>query len=314
MLRIEAENRFGTTSAPYFVVPATARSNRVSLNIKEEFYRDYVYLTITAPSAFLQKPRVTTRSEPQAISVMAKDPRTYVAAIPLHVVNNNVLRIDIEGETVGGVAEERIEIPMYPITPERGGTISVNDELTVHFPPDAVYQPVFIRVAQTENGYTLLPSDIVLNKGAKVEYRLPDASRERLGLFISEGSGWRLVAHDPAGISRTLTGRFTRQLGSVALFHDYSVPSISRFTSSYRRGRLSFSFRLSDKGSGIDYDRTRITLDGELLLAEYDPYRHRVKFNERRDLPAGSHRLVIEAYDRMGNRSISKHVVSVPSR
>lgn len=314
ILRIEAENRFGTTSAPYFVVSGTAKRNRVSLNIQEEFYRDYVYLTITAPSAFLQKPRVLVGSEPLALSALAKDPRTYVATVPLHVVNNNLLHITIEAETAGGIAEERLEIPIYPITPERGGTISVNDELTVHFPPDAVYQPVFIRVARTNNGYTLLPSDIVLNKGAAAEYYLPEASREKLGVFIAEGSGWRLAAHDPTGISRTLTGRFTRQLGSVALFHDYSAPSISRFTSSYRRGRLSFSFRLSDTGSGIDYDRTRMTLNGELLIAEYDPYRHRVKFDERRDLPAGTHRLVIEAFDRMGNRTISKHTVSVPSR
>ncbi|HXG38307.1 MAG TPA: peptidoglycan DD-metalloendopeptidase family protein [Bacteroidota bacterium] len=314
ILRIEAENRFGTTSAPHFVVPGTARRNRVSLTIKEEFYRDYVYLTITAPSAFLQKPRVMVGSQQQPLSALAKDPRTYIATVPLQAVNNNVLLISIEGETAGGIAEERLEIPIYPITPERGGTISVNDELTVYFPPDAVYQPVFIRVARTNNGYTLLPSDIVLNKGATAEYYLTDASRERLGVFIAEGSGWRLAAHDPTGISRTLTGRFTRQLGGVALFHDYSAPSISRFTSSYRRGRLSFSFRLSDTGSGIDYDRTRLTINGELLIAEYDPYRHHVKFDERRDLPAGTYHLVIEAFDRMGNRSLSKHRVSVPSR
>lgn len=314
LIRIEAENRFGTTSAPYFVVPGVAGKSRVSLSVKEEFYRDYVYLTITAPSAFLRRPRVMAGSEEQVFAAVAKDPRTYVAAVPLHAVHDNVLRINIAGETVSGLAEERLEIPVYHITPERGETIAVDDVLTVHVPPDAAYRPVFLRVERTNNGYTLLPADIVLNKGATVEYRLPDTPREKLGLFVSEGSGWRLAAHDPAGISRTLVGQFTRQLGGVALFHDYSLPSISRFTASYRRGRLTFSFSLRDQGSGIDYDRTRITLDGELLIAEYDPYRHRVKFDERRDLPAGTHRLVIEAYDRMGNRSISKHTVGVPSR
>jgi hypothetical protein len=313
-LRIQAENRFGTTSAPYFVMPGTVGKGRVSLDIKQEFFRDYLLLTITAPTAFLQTPRVAVGFERRAFSALAKDPRTYVAAVPLHAAESTVLRITIEGETASGRAEERLEIPLTLITPERGGTIRVNDELTVHFPPEAVYQPAFIRIEKTDDGYRILPTDIVLNTGATVDYRLPDTEREKFGLFLSEGSGWRLAAHDPTGISRTLTGRFTRQLGSVALFRDNSPPSITRFTSNARRGRLSFAFTLRDQGSGVDYDRTRITLNGELLIAEYDPYHHRVKFDEQRELPAGTHRLVIEAYDRMGNRSVSKHVVSIPPR
>lgn len=311
ILRIQAENRFGTMSTPHFVVPGTVGAKRVSLNVNKEFYRDFVYLTITAPSAFLTMPRITTSSEQQMISVLAKDPRTYAATVPLHLVNDNALRISIESKTVEGIAEEHIAFPIYPITPEQGGTIAVNGELTLHFPPDAVYQPIFVRVEPTKDGYTVLPSDIVLNKGATVEYRLPNAPSEKVGLFFSDGSGWRLVAHDSTGRSRTLTGRFTRQLGSVALFHDNSSPSISRLTSSYHRGRLSFSFRLSDKGSGIDYDRTRIVLNGELLIAEYDPYHHRVRFDEGRKLPAGIHRLVIEAYDRMGN--VARHTARISS-
>ena len=44
-----------------------------------------------------------------------------------------------------------------------------------------------------------------------------------------------------------------------------------------------------------------MTLDNTILIAAYDPYDHRLEFDEPFSLPAGAHVARIEVTDRMGN-------------
>ena len=78
-------------------------------------------------------------------------------------------------------------------------------------------------------------------------------------------------------------------------------PSITKLSVQAARTRLSLSFGLSDNRSGIDADRLVARLNGEFLVVEYDPCRHRVHYEGHHSLPTGTHVLSIEAADRMGN-------------
>ncbi|MBI3004905.1 MAG: M23 family metallopeptidase [Ignavibacteriales bacterium] len=309
-LRVELENTFGILSAPHFVVPGIAGNRKTTLRLEKEFFRDYLYLTITASSSFIQEPRVSVQSAsgPSQILPTAKDLRKYVAAIPFTCAYNDTLRVEVQASTLGGISLENLEIPVYLVSTDGSKTILPNDDVTIFFPRDAVYQPAFIRVEPTKEGYMLHPREIVLNKGVHVRYLLKDP-KPRLGLFVSEERGWELLAYTESGTDEALTGRLSRQLGEVALLSDHAPPTISNFVSNHRRGRLSFSFWLSDAESGVDYNRTRITLDDELIIAEYDPYRHLVKFDESRGLPNKVHRLAIEVYDKMGNNTAKAYNV-----
>ncbi|MBI4428733.1 MAG: M23 family metallopeptidase [Ignavibacteriales bacterium] len=315
VLRIELENHFGTSSAPQFIVPGKASDRAGKIRLEKEFFRDYLYLEMSAPSAFLEKPRVHV-SGPSGlaeITATAKDPKKYFAIIPYALVHNDRLRVDVYGVFQNGMSSANLDIPIFPVTPGESRTLSANTDVILFFPHGAMYHPAYIRVEPTETGYSLLPHDIVLNKGVHVQYRVREP-RDRLGLYMMEERGWELLARLDSAAAQTITGRLTRQLGSLALFYDNSSPTILNFTSRYRQGRFSFSFRLNDVGSGVDYNRTRITLDNALAIAEYDPYLHRVQFDEPRELSDGVHRLAIEVYDKMGNRAAREFSIRTSRR
>jgi len=315
-LRIELENQFGTISAPRFIVASSKAVNgKGSIKFKKEFLHDYLYLTITSPSVFLEEPRVTVSHEADFTECLtiAKGLRDYVATIPFSLVQDNRLHIEVSAITAGGLANETLEIPIYPVTPEEDKIISANEDVTLHFPQDAVYHPTFIRVEASKDGYSLHPQGLVLNKGVEIQYRLRELV-DPPALFASEESGWDLLAQADMDDQQILSGRLARQLADIALFHDTLAPSISGFSSRYRNGRLSFSFSLSDHGSGVDYNRTRIELDDELVIAPYDPYRRVVEFNEPLELSQGAHRLSIKIFDKTGNRSARNYHVRAQLR
>jgi len=93
---------------------------------------------------------------------------------------------------------------------------------------------------------------------------------------------------------------------------DTIPPQISRLSIRYRKKILSLSCTLRDNISGVDADKLKIQLDGNPIIAEYNPYRSTVSLQKKMTLHAGNHVLTLEYSDRMGNSQVMRQ--SFPSR
>jgi hypothetical protein len=66
--------------------------------------------------------------------------------------------------------------------------------------------------------------------------------------------------------------------------------------------RPLISVGVNDSTSGFDSEEAiELRLDGQRLIAEYDPERDVVQYRPKRDLTPGIHKLTVRAEDRCGN-------------
>lgn len=305
LVRIMARDDQGSQSYPVFFSAATSRSGNTSISLKKEFIRDYLLVTVSSHLPFSLRPSVwiIDAERKSLLEINAADERTYIGTIPLSSVAGGNVRLEASGMVNGTSVGAFDEFTLFPISPDKGGTIVAGDgEFTIEFPPYGVYQPLYCRIEKNEEGYSVLPKDVLLNRGATVHYRRPDAANSSiLGLYHSDqGELDLLSAKQEQGVFR---GTVRTLLGDFALREDFIPPSVSELRVRISGKRLRFSARLHDAGSGVDAMSIRLTLDDLLLIAAYDPYNHSIAFDEPFPLQAGSHLIRIEASDRMGNES-----------
>ena len=75
-------------------------------------------------------------------------------------------------------------------------------------------------------------------------------------------------------------------------------------------GFLGFRFA-TDGGAGVTWRTLEMTLDGEPILAEWDPEAARFVAHLRADPAPGEHAWVVRAADRVGNRAERSLIVTV---
>ena len=305
LVRIMARDDQGSQSYPVFFSSAISRSSNTSISLKKEFLRDYLLVTVSSHLPFSLRPSVwiVDNERKLLVDINAADERTYVGTIPLSSVAGGNVRLEASGIVNGTSVGAFDEFTLFPISPDEGGTIVAGDgEFTIEFPPYGVYQPLYCRIEKNEVGYSVLPKDVLLNRGATVRYRSPNAGNPAaIGLYHSDhGELDLLSAKQEQGV---FTGRVRTLLGDFALREDSIPPSVSELRVRISGKRLRLSARLHDDGSGVDAMSIRLTLDDSLLIAAYDPYNHSIEFDEPYPLQAGSHLMKIEASDRMGNVS-----------
>lgn len=302
VFRIEAKTATGSVSHPVFFCPPTKTAKSTSLALKKEFIRDYLMVTLTSHLPFTIRPslRMTNGGLTTLVEINAVNERTYVGTIPLAGLESTEMRLDAWGTVNGTDVETADEFSVFPILPSTGGLIVAGDgEFEIDFPAEGVYQQLFVRIERTEAGYAAFPQDVLLNRGARVRYRLPSDVDEKTGLyFIEDGEVSFLRAKRT---DQFYVANVTKFLSEFTIRHDAAPPVISSLSVRYSRGFLRVRFGLRDHLSGLNIDALRITIDGRLIIAELDSDKRQVNFNERVDLQPGQHVLRIETRDRAGN-------------
>ncbi len=305
LFKILARDDRGSQSYPVFFAPRDSRSSNTSLKITKEFIRDFVVVTVSSHLPFTLRPSVwlVDGEQRNLLDLHASDERTYFGTFPLKGIKGGAVRIEA-GSMVNGTAVEGFdEFSIFPITPEEGGSIVAGEgEFMLDFKAHGVYQPLYCRVEKTDDGYSVFPKDVLLNLGATVYYRPPQpADVSRIGLYYADAEGYGLLSTTMD--EGMLKGKIRNLLGDFAVRADSLPPVISNISVRVSGRRLRFTARMRDAGSGISASRIRVTLNDQLLIAEYDPYAHLVKFDEEYPLSGGTHVLRVEAGDRMGNHS-----------
>jgi len=317
-IKVVATNTHDVSSDPKFIMPLNSAGTRGALTIEKEIIRNYLAVRLSSPHPFTKHPVVSIEDDRQrhAVETFSVNDRIAVGTFPLSLLTGDDLRIFAEAQVSGTLTTTSDRLRLYQVTPAEGRTIALDDStLVVMFAPETVYDTLYLQITRDEEGYSLLPKDVLLKNGVWVRHRIPENLRaSHAGLFIRDDGERRLIGKWNPRDTTYLEGESTRLLGDLSVVEDTVPPSMSSLRVSATQSRLRFSFRISDDGAGVRPNGFRITAGGELFIAEYDPYKRLIHFEGMHGLPGGTHHLVIQAEDRLGNTTELTRSFSIPRR
>jgi len=315
VVKIVAQNIWGTNSIPRFHFVRTPSSVGQSFALEHSVKRDFVRLVAKTSGMFTVPPTVLVYEgeKRRVVPMEPTDVDTYVGSFKPSDTFAGPRQVSAEAEVNGRHSSALEEFSIFPIIPGRSGTFKVDDgKLVLTYDSLSAYSPLYMEIEKEvvngETSYTLLPRGTVLGGSLQVGMTA-DAGVLHQGLYYHGRNGHDLLASLPTG--NMFQGRIARTLGDLYLAVDDSPPSVSQLNLSVSHGRPAVAFRVSDDGSGIEYDDLKMYIDGDVAIPEIDGEHRRVQYQASDPLERGSHLLTIRLKDRAGNSSSVEQRFSV---
>ncbi len=311
-------------SHPVFIANPPARKSVAPLliDVERDFYPTYLRLVIRANQPLANAPSVkfdTGRKTFQA-SCIAQQPHRYIASVPLAEIAGDSVHLEVTAEGLFGQQETWQDWFMNALVqPGRGRSLFAPDgRMRVAFSEESVYWPLYGRVSiDTVTHirdprvigpiYRVEPQDIALDDGAVVTIIYPDtvAQPKQLGVCYRDHNHWAFIDNKINPANHTVSARVF-SLEDFAITRDNEPPLLSiraPYAGAVTRNRRPLiSVGVNDSLSGFESEESiELRLDGEKLIAEYDPEREVVQYQPRSDLSPGAHKLTVAAEDRCGN-------------
>jgi hypothetical protein len=149
------------------------------------------------------------------------------------------------------------------------------------------------------------PMDLPLSKQMTLTAIAPTGAvsdPRHLGIFRV----WSDGEIEPLSSGDELSAK-TWLLGTFALIEDQSPPKITRMRpasgSTITSTRPKLTIDVVDEGKGIDDEATRFVLDGQRLIAEYDPEANVITAKPKAALARGVHTLEVTIRDEAGHET-----------
>lgn len=305
--KLKAVDDLGISSNATFVTPKEVWNRSTNLKIEHEFLRDYFYVRISSNISFDRKPSlsVVDGKTSYPIEVSFVNDKTFAGAFPLTKLQSESFRLEI-ADTEGNPNKVRSkEFTFYPIYPEKGGSITIDDEkFSLFFPAESVYEPLFCRVEKHGETYSVFPKHVLLRSEVDIRLRVPSSSMNRyLGLFYEDDGEIKFLSKLDSSDQSYLYGKVSRLLGDFWAAYDSTAPAISPITIRYSQENIHLSFRVNDDLSGIHPDKINLTIDGAPAIPEYDPYGKRVAFKGKLKQTGKPKTVRLRVEDRIGNLS-----------
>ena len=171
-------------------------------------------------------------------------------------------------------------------------------------------------LAAIEVGYDLGPSGIPFDGRVGVWLRCSPGLCEdaQVGLYREVRAGqWALVGTEREG---NYIGSALRRFGRFALMRDGEPPQVETLhplpSAKTKRAPSRTACAHSDAGSGIGREEDiQVELNGQRLVAEYDPEAKTVRALPYEDLPLGAHQWTVSVRDMGGNERRINRAFSV---
>lgn len=202
-------------------------------------------------------------------------------------------------------------VQLYRTVPQSASFISTADQHHFAiFPKQTFYDTV--SVAMSVHSYTKdsLTVDIIPNAyPVRKEYTFYTArdsalsNTEKLSFysFDQEDNEWELIPTTFTGSH--IIGK-AETLGHFALKRDQAAPEISNPRIRKRQdGKWIIYIDAEDNLSGIDYASSKISVNGNQGIAEYEPENSRLVYYHPNFVPSSSMKVRVIAYDKMGNKA-----------
>ena len=317
VVKVIAENAWGTRSLPEFHFLRKPNGPSGSLKLEHEMHTDFVRVRLNASRPITEAPKVMVYegNSKRIITLTAIDIDSYVGAFRPLESFSGMRRIVAEAEVNGDKTTALEEFEVYPIVAGKSGIITLDGgKLIVSHDSASVYKTVFMQIQKHQDHdthYTLLPDNTVL-KGELQITVANDQPQAGQGLFFSGLSGWELLDFSSGQTKKTFSGTISRTLGDIIIKTDETPPNISRLSiSRASSGRPTISFRYGDNLSGVEYKELKTYIDGVAIIPEVDGEHYKATYIAPHQLERGSHRLTIRIKDKMGNSNKVERQFSV---
>ena len=307
-VNVIAENEFGTQSAGYWIPSDVRKQSNSSLTVETTFYRDYAYVSVSSSLPVTGRPAIKVYSGPieADLHVRSLGSRSFFSSFSLDVFGKHPIRIQASADINHTPGVEGFdEFSIFPVLRETGGTVLSSDgSFRMVFPPRGVFVDSYLHLERVKDEFEVKPDDVLLDRGATVEMDVPAAlSGRRVGLFAQGESDLNLLDWNRPGETGALRGRVIRFLGSYLVLVDETGPAIGKISLRYGRDWLSGSFSVRDSRAGVDAYSLHVTVDGRMVIPEYETEQHIARLGEVLHLRPGRHVIEVSASDNMGNRS-----------
>jgi hypothetical protein len=288
---------------------------------------NFFVFTLNFSQILKKEPQIVLRSGDSDFapsSIEQKDPKSYRVVFPFNLKEPKQMTLFANGQDIytDSVRFEYV-IPISIVTKSYGGETKSKDEMAeVKVGPKIVYQDMnlSIKAKKMNSGskykvmgeiYSFEPSTVPLNGFAKIslKYTEKDCNPQKLGLYeLTEGGWWRFVGQDLDTVNKTVSGK-VRYFSTYALLEDTTPPWIKRVYpyngERIKQRKPEIKAMVGDNLSGIGRDLDiAIKIDGEWMIAEYDPETNVLSARPSFPLSYGKHQFLISVKDRVGNESL----------
>ena len=331
VLKFIARDQFGTPSYPFFYIPPTNKrfNDLPEVNVRRDFYDDYLRLEISSNSILREVPEVVSnpgRYDSMVVKIYQKDLNHYIGRIELDAISDQVHILNITTKNLAGeevTVREQFNITKIPPLKTRR-LISEDHNCRINFWLKSLYKPIYGRISidtlsvRWDNDivgeiYEVEPGDVPLKAGAIVHLRYPqdELIPEKLGVYYQKKAGkWEFIDNNINPESRTIWAKVF-SLERFTLIRDEIPPEITQILPGNKQSIKTQTPRISahvrDSLSGISSENeVVIHLDGRKLIAEYDPERHRIFYQTKQPLSQGRHEITVWAQDNSKNEALRK--------
>jgi hypothetical protein len=273
----------------------------------------------------LASPKVSVQqagSAPTELSIFQKRINEFVGVYPIQSGKDGLFSLSVW-------ANEKTDKPIFyheqfdlqTVTPFEGGSITSPDgDCQLAFAGNNVYENLFLRLKEYksyQNGrydmvgaiYEIFPQDVLLKgKGTlTLHYPQSDTMPEKLGIYGENKNNWRFIGNKLDKHNQAVRTEIS-SLNTYTLIRDILPPVIS-IMQPMKNARLSNNkpkilVQVYDSLSGLASERSiLIKLDGQKVIAEYDPEAKLVKFECEDPLLPGEHQITVIAVDNCKNQS-----------
>jgi hypothetical protein len=169
--------------------------------------------------------------------------------------------------------------------------------------------------------FEILPATMPVRKPITIWLRLPAGmSRDRLGMYRRDDSGDAWEWAD--GVLDSVGGAFhaeATRFGQFAVLRDEAAPEVTLLATPGRGSagpysRWAFEARVIDRTSGVAGRKCSIRVDGKAVPAEWDAESKVLRWRPLQVPAKGKHEVVVEAVDRVGNRTVRTGSFVIVSR
>lgn len=318
-LRAKVIDNWGITSPYYYLWSGGEEKEEGKLQFKVDLdpHQGYILLWVRSSDNLWDDPQLYLYGQ-GGISLIPAGPLDYLVSLPL--VNSwwGKVGMKVVGE---GLNRQKVELDTAIwawFIPAPGGKKIDAPGLRIDFPTQSIYQDMIVAVEEVKvdtppslsclkGPFKIEPVDIPFDKKVEISIDIPSgADTLRAGLYSLKGDDWKWVKGSRREGGRVISK--VRHFSTYAVLLDTIRPRIWDINPpSYGRLRKRKPLlwaRVNDQNSGIDSDEdVRIWLDGERVIAEWDPEMKSLKYRPGKPLPPGHHRLKIWVRDRVGNQT-----------
>lgn len=318
VLKLIATDQNGFSSFPvYLTLDSSAAEEEFKIEVSKNFQPQFLRFEITSNQPFVQPPQAVFTAEDRRLEplLIAQEPARYIGFVPLAAIAADSVQLQVTAQNNAGVLASWAErFANRAIRPRQAVTLSASDDkMRVHFNASAVYWPIHGRVTIAATAgpigaaYRVEPQDVPLNSGATIELNYPDSTEnpKQLGVaYLDKEKKWQFLDNKLNLQQRTVSARVF-SLQDYTIMRDDQAPSVQiKFPPAgpITNRRPKFIVTVDDSVSGFESERDlELRLNGNKVIAEYDPEAKLLTYQPKTSLAPGSYTLAAQARDRCDN-------------